>query len=61
MGATLAGKSMARIGPRLLIVGGMALGAIGLVLFTQIGVGLLEPRRAGEIITSLGTGWPSCR
>ena len=58
VGATLAGKLMARIGPRLLMVGGMALGAIGLVLFTQIGVhtGFWSHVVPAEVITSLGLG-----
>jgi EmrB/QacA subfamily drug resistance transporter len=58
VGATLAGKLMARIGPRLLMVGGMTLGAVGLVLFTQIGVhtGFWTHVVPAEVITSLGLG-----
>jgi EmrB/QacA subfamily drug resistance transporter len=57
-GATLAGKLMARIGPRTLMVGGMALGAIGLVLFAQVGVhtGFWSHVVPAEVVTALGLG-----
>jgi len=58
VGATMAGKLMARIGPRPLMVGGMALGAVGLVLFAQIGVhtGFWSQVLPAEVIASLGLG-----
>jgi EmrB/QacA subfamily drug resistance transporter len=58
IGATLASQLLTRIGPRPLMVGGMAAGAIGLVLFTQVGVhtGFLSHVLPAEIITSLGLG-----
>jgi EmrB/QacA subfamily drug resistance transporter len=57
-GATLAGKLMARIGPRLLMVGGMVLGAVGLLLFAQVGVhtGFFSNVLPAEVVTSLGLG-----
>jgi EmrB/QacA subfamily drug resistance transporter len=58
VGATLASQLMPRIGPRLLMVGGMVLGAIGLVMFAQIGVhtGFLSHVLPAEVVTSLGLG-----
>jgi EmrB/QacA subfamily drug resistance transporter len=58
VGATLASQLMPRVGPRLLMVGGMALGAIGLILFAQIGVhtGFSSHVLPAEVITSLGLG-----
>ncbi len=58
VGATLASQLLTRIGPRPLMAGGMALGAIGLVLFTQIGIhtGFMSHVLPAEIITSLGLG-----
>jgi EmrB/QacA subfamily drug resistance transporter len=58
IGATLASQLLTRIGPRPLMVGGMAAGAIGLVLFAQVGVhtGFLSHVLPAEIITSLGLG-----
>ena len=58
VGAALASQLMTRIGPRPLMAGGMALGAVGLVLFTQIGVhtGFASHVLPAEIITSLGLG-----
>jgi EmrB/QacA subfamily drug resistance transporter len=58
VGATLASQLMPRIGPRLLMVGGMLLGAIGLVMFAQIGVhtGFAGHVLPAEIVTSLGLG-----
>jgi EmrB/QacA subfamily drug resistance transporter len=58
IGATLASQLLTRIGPRPLMVGGMAAGAIGLVLFTQVGVhtGFLSHVLPAEIITSLVLG-----
>ncbi|MQY40591.1 putative MFS-type transporter EfpA [Streptomyces sp. RB17] len=58
VGATVAGKLMARIGARNLLVGSMVLGAVGLVLFAQIGThtGFASHVLPAEIITSLGLG-----
>jgi EmrB/QacA subfamily drug resistance transporter len=58
VGATLASQLMPRIGPRVLMVGGMLLGAIGLVMFAQIGVhtGFASHVLPAEVITSLGLG-----
>lgn len=58
VGSTLAGRLMTRTRPRVLLVGGMALGAIGLVLFAQVGVhtsfwSLVLP---AEVVTALGLG-----
>jgi EmrB/QacA subfamily drug resistance transporter len=57
-GATLAAQLMPRIGPRLLLVGGLVLGAIGLVMFAQLGVhtGFASHVLPAEVITSLGLG-----
>ncbi|MGH3421154.1 MAG: MFS transporter, partial [Streptosporangiaceae bacterium] len=58
VGSTLAGKLMTRIRPRLLLVGGMALGAIGLGLFAQVGVhtGFWSLVVPAEVVTALGLG-----
>jgi MFS family permease len=58
VGATLASQLMPRVGPRLLMVGGLALGAVGLVLFAQVGVhtGFASHVLPAEVITSLGFG-----
>lgn len=57
-GATLASRLLPRVGPRLPIVGGMALGAIGLLLFAQVGLhtGFSSHVLPAEVITSLGLG-----
>lgn len=58
LGSTLAGKLMTRTRPHLLLVGGMALGAIGLVLFAQVGVhtGFWSLVLPAEVVTALGLG-----
>jgi MFS family permease len=57
-GATLASRLLPRFGPRNVMVGGLTLGALGLALFTQLGIGssyvsLVLP---AEVIVSLGMG-----
>ena len=58
VGAALAGKLMTWTGPRLLMVGGLALGATGLLLFAQLGVhsGFWSQVVPAEVVTSLGFG-----
>jgi EmrB/QacA subfamily drug resistance transporter len=58
VGATLASRLIPRFGPRPLIVGGMALGAVGLVLFAQVGVdtSFWSHVLPAEIVTSLALG-----
>jgi EmrB/QacA subfamily drug resistance transporter len=58
VGATLSSQLMTRIGPRPLMVGGTALGAIGMLLFTLVGAhtGFASHVLPAEIITSLGLG-----
>lgn len=58
VGASLAGRLIPRFGPRPLIVGGMILGAAGLVLFAQVGVDsdYWSHVVPAEIVTSLGLG-----
>jgi EmrB/QacA subfamily drug resistance transporter len=56
--ATLASQLLPRIGPRPLMVGGMALSAIGLLWFTQIGVdtSYVSHVLLPELLTSFGMG-----
>ncbi|SEG94121.1 drug resistance transporter, EmrB/QacA subfamily [Actinacidiphila yanglinensis] len=58
VGATVAAKLMGRIGARNLLVGSMVLGAVGLVLFAQVGThtSFASHVLPAEIITSLGLG-----
>lgn len=58
VGATVAGKVMARIGARSLLVGSMVLGAVGLVLFAQLDShsGFASHVLPAEIVTSLALG-----
>jgi EmrB/QacA subfamily drug resistance transporter len=58
VGAAVAGRLMARVGPRPLMVGGMVFGVAGLVLFAQVGVhtGFWSLVVPAEVITSLGLG-----
>jgi EmrB/QacA subfamily drug resistance transporter len=58
VGATLASQLMPRFGPRLLIVGGMAIGAIGLLMFTQVGVdtGFASHVIPAMVVNSVGFG-----
>jgi EmrB/QacA subfamily drug resistance transporter len=57
-GATIASQLLPRIGPRPLIVGGLLLGAAGLVVFTQVGTegAYLSQLLPAELMTSLGVG-----
>jgi EmrB/QacA subfamily drug resistance transporter len=57
-GAALASRLMPRFGPRPLMVGGLALGAIGLGLFTIIGVhtAYITHVFPAELVVSLGMG-----
>jgi EmrB/QacA subfamily drug resistance transporter len=57
-GATIASQLLPRIGPRPLIVGGLLLGSLGLILFTQVGThsSYLTQLLPAELITSLGVG-----
>jgi EmrB/QacA subfamily drug resistance transporter len=57
-GATIASQLLPRIGPRPLIVGGLLLGSVGLILFTQVGTqsSYLSQLLPAELITSLGVG-----
>ena len=57
-GAALASQLLPRIGPRPLIVGGLLLGAGGLVVFSQVGtdVSYLTQLLPAELMTSLGVG-----
>jgi EmrB/QacA subfamily drug resistance transporter len=57
-GATIASQLLPRIGPRPLIVGGLLLGSVGLILFTQVGThsSYLTQLLPAELITSLGVG-----
>jgi len=56
--AALASQLLPRIGPRLVLTGGMALGAAGLVVFTQVGVhtGYFSHVMPAELMTSFGLG-----
>ncbi|HTZ07609.1 MAG TPA: MFS transporter, partial [Acidimicrobiales bacterium] len=58
VGATVASRIMPRIGPRLLMAGGFALGAVGLALFTMVGVhsAYFAHIFPEELIVSLGMG-----
>ena len=58
VGATLASKFLPRVGPRVLMVTGVAMAAVGLVWLTQIGVhtGFVDHVLFPEIIISLGMG-----
>jgi EmrB/QacA subfamily drug resistance transporter len=57
-GAAIASQLLPRIGPRPLIVGGLLLGSLGLILFTQVGTqsSYLTQLLPAELITSLGVG-----
>jgi EmrB/QacA subfamily drug resistance transporter len=57
-GATIASQLLPRIGPRPLIVGGLLLGSVGLILFTQVGTetSYLTQLLPAELLTSLGVG-----
>jgi EmrB/QacA subfamily drug resistance transporter len=57
-GAAIASQLLPRIGPRPLIVGGLLLGSVGLILFTQVGTqsSYLTQLLPAELITSLGVG-----
>jgi EmrB/QacA subfamily drug resistance transporter len=57
--ATLASQFLPRVGPRTLMTFGLLLAAIGLVLFTQIGVhtSYVSHVLPGEIIMSMGMGF----
>jgi EmrB/QacA subfamily drug resistance transporter len=57
-GATLASQLLPRIGPRPLIVGGLLLGAGGLIVFSRVGtdVSYLTQLLPAELMTSLGVG-----
>ncbi len=58
VGASIASVLMARVGPLPLIVAGLALGAIGLVLFAQldVGSGFAAHVLPAEVVTSVGFG-----
>jgi predicted MFS family arabinose efflux permease len=57
-GATLSSQLLTRIGPRHILTAGMVLGAIGLVLFSRVGVhtGFWSHVFPPELITSIGLG-----
>jgi EmrB/QacA subfamily drug resistance transporter len=57
-GATLASRLLPRFGPRAIMMGGLSLGAIGLGVFTTIGVhsAYVSAVLPAEIIVSLGMG-----
>ncbi|HUJ67533.1 MAG TPA: MFS transporter [Acidimicrobiales bacterium] len=57
-GATIASQLLPRVGPRPLIVGGLLLGSMGLILFTQVGTqsSYLSQLLPAELMTSLGVG-----
>jgi EmrB/QacA subfamily drug resistance transporter len=57
-GAAIAGRVLPQLGPRTVLTTGIALGTIGLALFTRIGVhsAYLSVALPAEIITSLGMG-----
>jgi predicted MFS family arabinose efflux permease len=57
-GAATAGRVLPRLGPRAILTGGIALGALGLLLFTRIGVhsAYLSVALPAELITSFGMG-----
>jgi EmrB/QacA subfamily drug resistance transporter len=56
--ATIASQLLPRVGPRLLLTGGMVLAAAGLLLFTQVGVhtGYFSHVMVPELMTSFGLG-----
>jgi EmrB/QacA subfamily drug resistance transporter len=58
VGAWLAGRLIPRIGPRPVIVGGMLVGAAGLLLFTRVGpeTGFASHFLPAELVNSLGFG-----
>jgi predicted MFS family arabinose efflux permease len=58
VGAALAGKLIPRVGPRPVIVGGMLIGAAGLLLFTRVGpeTGFAGHFLPAELVNSLGFG-----
>jgi EmrB/QacA subfamily drug resistance transporter len=58
IGARIAGTIISRVGPMRLMVTGMLLGAVGLVLFAQVGVdsSFVTHILPAEIVTSLGLG-----
>jgi MFS family permease len=58
LGATLASQLLPRVGPRVLIAGGLALGVLGLAWFTQLAVGSAYAGHVlpAEILVSVGLG-----
>jgi EmrB/QacA subfamily drug resistance transporter len=57
-GATAASRLLPRIGPRPLIIGGFAVAAAGLAIFTRVGVhtGFLVQLLPAELVVSVGMG-----
>lgn len=58
LGAAVAGRLIPRVGPRPLIVGGMLIGAVGLLLLSQIGTdtGFASHVLPGLLVNSFGFG-----
>jgi EmrB/QacA subfamily drug resistance transporter len=57
-GATLSSQLLTRIGPRRILTAGMLLGALGLILFSRVGVdtGFWSHVLPPELLTSIGLG-----